>query len=115
MQILRFPAEAFVASLAAADKPGFSERMRDDIAALPEDCLPLAAAMAHGSMPVAGSVRPVIYAVEIDAEVIRVHVSLFYHSIEAGCACENDPTPINDLQECADCTLELRPAEGLYR
>jgi len=30
---------------------------------------------------------------------IRIHASLMFRSIDAGCACDNDPAPTNPLTE----------------
>ena len=39
--------------------------------------------------------------------MVRIRFGLFFQSIDAGCACEDDPTPINDINEYAELELIL--------
>ena len=93
-----------LAALKQRDAPGFHHALKRAIRSLP---LPLSALMQHGSRPRDSSPEPVILAVEDMGGMVRIRFGLFFQSIDAGCACEDDPTPINDINEYAELALIL--------
>ncbi len=97
------------ASTMAADAQAQRKALQRDLNAIDSGLLPLAQAMQHGSMPVSGSHRALVHAVQSDGQRITARGMLLFHSVEAGCACENDPTPMNELQEQADFVITLDP------
>jgi len=98
------------ASTMAADAQAQRKALQRDLNALDSGLLPLAQAMQYGSMPVPGSHCALVHAVQSDGQRITARGVLLFRSVEAGCACENDPTPMNEIQEQADFILTLDPA-----
>jgi len=99
------PASALAKALQRRGQPDFAQALAQALSGLPSDALPLIQTMQHGSMPVAGSVRPVIYRIADRGNRIDVSLGLFFRSVEAGCACEGDPTVPAEHEECASLRL----------
>lgn len=103
------PDGSFSAALKQRGSVGFATAVQHTLRRLE---LPLASLMQHGSRPLMQSVEAVIHAVRDKPHRIRVRISLFFESVDAGCACENDPTPMVEYHECADLMLSIEPASG---
>lgn len=73
---------------------------------------PLQRAMARGSHALTDDVGLMVLQRSESADSLRVKVGLSYFSIEPGCACEADPTPMSELPEYAEMLVEIRRADG---
>ncbi|WP_410474755.1 hypothetical protein [Guyparkeria sp. TX1] len=84
----------------ARAEPGELEpTFKAEIAALSPDDLPLQQGMAHGNVAKGDALSAMVISTEITPGQVRIHAGLFFASVVAGCACTNDPTPMNDEPE----------------
>ncbi len=112
MTRIPLPAYALAEALQRRGQSDFAQALTQALSGLPSNALPLIQTMQHGSMPVAGSIRPVIYRIEDRGNRIDVSLGLFFRSVEAGCACEGDPTVPTEHEECADLRLCINARTG---
>lgn len=87
------------ASLAAWGSEDFAEVLKDELAALGPDALPLVTATGHADTR--GLSLSLIRQVEADG-ALQLRVGVFFQQILAGCSCGDDP-----VREPAYCELEL--------
>lgn len=87
------------ASLAAWGGEDFIEVLKDELAALGPEALPLITATGHADTE--GMSLTLIRQTEAD-DTLCLRVGMFFHQILAGCSCGDDP-----LSEPAYCELDL--------
>ncbi|MBK8163594.1 MAG: hypothetical protein IPK65_10780 [Gammaproteobacteria bacterium] len=99
-------------SLSTWGTPGFSHALKREIEQLDHDNLPLQRGLAMGSHVLDNPVSAmVINATEADG-IIRARVGLFYSSILTGCACADDPTPVNENSEYCVVRFDIDTSTG---
>lgn len=93
-------------ALAAWGTPEFNTALKRELEQLPMDALPLQAGLSASSYVLE---KNNITAMVIDAreqgERVRAKVGIFYSGILGGCACADDPTPVNENSEY--CVVQL--------
>jgi len=96
--------------------PGELEAIfKAELAALPADDLPLQQGMAHGSVAKGDDLSVMVIGSAFDSDQLRIHAGLFYTSVVAGCACNNDPTPMNDEPEYCEVEFTIDRPGGAAR
>lgn len=85
-------------ALSAWGTPAFESALKQEIEQLPAAQLPLQQGLKTGSYALDGHKAMIIGAAE-EAGVIRVKAGIFYSGILTGCACADDPTPVNEESE----------------
>ncbi|WP_322521817.1 hypothetical protein SR882_02710 [Guyparkeria halophila] len=83
-----------------------------EIAALSPDALPLQQGMAHGNVAQGDTLSAMVIGSVIGPERLRIHAGLFFTSVVAGCACTNDPSPMNDEPEYVEVEFEIDCRDG---
>lgn len=91
-------------ALSAWGTPAFESVIKQEIEQLPAAQLPLQQGLKTGSYALDGHKAMIIGAAE-EAGVIRVKAGIFYSGILTGCACADDPTPVNEESEY--CVVQL--------
>jgi hypothetical protein len=88
-------------TLNAWQTPAFSAVLKDEIARLPADLLPLQQGLAQSSHVSPDNKLGVMILNVADAgpDCLCVKVGLVYTGIIAGCSCADDPTPIDEINE----------------
>ena len=99
-------------SLNALGTPAFESVLKEEIAALGVAGLPLQAGLRTGSVALDDRLQVMILAVEEAPDNLRVRAGLFYTSIIAGCACADDPTPVDENAEYCEVALEIDRRDG---
>lgn len=95
--------------------PAFSEVLKREIERLNSDHLPLYQALSVGSHVLEDSLSATVIAVAEAGDAIRAKVGLFYSSLLTGCACADDPTPVNENNEYCVVQFEIDKASGEAR
>lgn len=85
--------------------PAFTDVLKQEIEQLAADQLPLQQGLSAGSHVLDGTMSVMVITAWETGGTIRAKVGLFYDSILAGCACADDPTPVNELSEY--CVVQL--------
>lgn len=99
-------------SLRTWGTPGFTHALKREVEQLEHDALPLQRGLAMGSHVLDNPVSAmVINASETDG-IIRAKVGIFYSSILAGCACADDPTPVNENSEYCVVRFDIDTSTG---
>lgn len=86
-------------SLRAWGRPDFEDILKQEIAGLNAEELPLQQALSQGSYVCDGAIRVMVIRVVEEADYLRAKTGIFYSSIIAGCSCADDPTPVDKLSE----------------
>jgi hypothetical protein len=92
-------------ALNAWGTPEFEGILKKEIEQMDARQLPLQQGLTTGSYALDGRHKAMIIGTSEDADVIRVKAGIFYSGIIAGCACADDPTPVNEESEY--CVVQL--------
>jgi len=100
---------------ARVDRNELEATFKAEIAALAPGDLSLERGMSHGSIAKADALSAMVITSTIDPTRVRIHAGLFFTSVVAGCACANDPTPMNDEPEYCEAVFEIdRPGGAAH-
>jgi len=92
-------------ALNAWGTPDFEGVLKEEIAQMDAEQLPLQQGLSTGSHVVGGKHNAMIIGVSEAAGFIRVKAGIFYSGIIGGCSCADDPTPVNEENEY--CVVQL--------
>ncbi len=93
-------------ALRAWGHPDFEAVLKQSIAGLGVETLPLQAGLSAGSYALDESVQAVILGTREQPDAIEVKAQIFYTSRTPGCACAGDPTVESDQIE--QCLVRIR-------
>lgn len=110
--MLTLPQTARAARLARDE---LEATFKTEISALSPDALPLQQGMAHGNVAQGDALSAMVIGSEVDPGQVRIHAGLFFTSVVAGCACTNDPTPMNDEPEYCEVEFVIDRSDGATR
>lgn len=85
----------------------FEAVLKQEIAQLGADQLPLQQGLSTGNYVAADPVTAVILSVAEMEKVIRIKAGIFYKSVIGGCSCESDPTPTSENNEYCEVQLDI--------
>lgn len=99
--MLRLPA-----ALQAWNTPAFAAVLRDELAGQAA-ALPLQQAAVRSSAALDSGIESMLIGTSEEASCIRAHVGVFFFGIVAGCACADDPTPVEAQPEYCELLLSI--------
>jgi hypothetical protein len=102
-------------SLAAWNTPAFDTVLKEEIAQLDVDSLPLQQGLSSGSTSLDSSLGVMILRVHEAAHAIQVRAGIFYSSVLSGCSCADDPSPIEENTEYCEVELDIDRETGETR
>jgi hypothetical protein len=94
-------------SLNAWGTPDFENILKEEIAQLGAEQLPLQQGLSTSSYALDDKLKVRIISVSGDASLIHAKVGLFYSGIIAGCSCADDPTPVEEQNEYCEVQLDI--------
>lgn len=94
-------------SLDAWNTPRFNEVLKQEVAELAVDALPLQQGLTNGSSVLDEARSVMVISVSDGPEYIRAKVGVFYSGILGGCACAADPTPVEAMNEYCEIILQI--------
>jgi hypothetical protein len=94
-------------ALRAWGTPGFEPAIKQEVAQLAPNQLPLQQALSNSSSVSDEPVAVVIINVTEMENAIRVKAGIFYQGVIAGCSCADDPTPNNKINEYCEVQLDI--------
>jgi len=94
-------------SLDAWGTPALKSVLKQELEQSGVEQLPLVEGMTHGSVPLDDTVEVMVQSVSETDEAICAKVGIFYKSVIAGCACADDPTPTDEVNEYCEVRLEI--------
>jgi hypothetical protein len=94
-------------ALRAWKKPEFDVILKQEIAHLGADQLPLQQGLAISSMVTADPITVIIQRVTEFENVLRVKVGILYKGLIGGCSCADDPTQLSDNNEYCEVQLYI--------
>jgi hypothetical protein len=94
-------------ALRAWGTPRFADILKEEVAHLGAERLPLQEGLSVGSYVAAGPVTIVINSVTETEREILVKAGVFYQSVIAGCSCDGDPTPVSENTEYCEIRLDI--------
>lgn len=91
----------------------FSAALRRELEQLPASTLPLQAALTRSSYVVEeGAIGAMVIEASEDAGKVRAKVGIFFSGILGGCACADDPTPVNENAEYCVLAVDIALPTG---
>jgi len=99
-------------SAGAWGAPQFNEVLKAELESLGEDELPLHEGLSTGSYVTDHKRQAMIISVADCGERIRAKAGIFYTGILTGCACADDPTPVNEESEYCELQLDIDKRTG---
>lgn len=94
-------------SLSAWGTPDFTDVLKQEVARLGANQLPLQRGLSTGNYVSDAPITVAIHSVAEMEKVIRVKAGIFYQGIIGGCSCTDDPTPASDINEYCEVLLEI--------
>lgn len=94
-------------SLRAWGTSGFKDILKQEIAQLGADQLPLQQGLSTGNYVADEPITVAINSVVEMEEVIRVKAGIFFKGVIGGCSCTDDPTPTSDINEYCEVQLDI--------
>lgn len=86
-------------SLKAWGTPEFESVFKSEIEQIEAGQLPLQQGLKTGSYALEGKHKAMVIHAAEAADAIHVKAGIFYSGILTGCACADDPTPVNEESE----------------
>lgn len=102
-------------SLQAFGSEEFAQVLKQEIAHIESNALPLQQGLRTGSASLDGGLEIMVLRTETAPGTIRVRIGIFYRSVIAGCACADDPTPVNENTEYCEVEVEIDREDGRAR
>ena len=87
--------------------PGFADVLKQELAQLGADQLPLQQGLSTGNYVADEPITVVINSVIGMEGVIRVTAGIFFKGVIGGCSCTDDPTPASDINEYCEVQLDI--------
>lgn len=97
----------FANALRAWGTPGFQAALKEEIEKLNADLLPLQQGLARSSYVAARRPGAMILGATADDRCIRARAGIFYAGIIAGCSCADDPTPVDEIDEYCEISVDI--------
>jgi hypothetical protein len=97
-------------ALSAWGTPQFEDVLKQEIERLGAEHLPLQQGLSTGSYALDNKLQAMIISVSEDAEFLHAKAGIFYTGILTGCACADDPTPVNEESEYCVVRLDISKA-----
>lgn len=94
-------------ALHAWGTPDFKAVLKQEIAQLGADQLPLQQGLSTGNYVTADPITVVINSVAETETVIRITAGIFYQGVMSGCSCADDPTPVSKSSEYCEVRLDI--------
>ncbi len=99
-------------SLAAIGTATFEAVFKNEAAQLGPDALPLRQAMAHGNYVLDRGIEVIVLNVSETPVTVHVKAGIHFLSILTGCACDDDPTPVSELNEYSEALVTIDRSNG---
>ena len=94
-------------TLSAWGTPDFEAVLKQEIAQLGNDQLPLQQGLSTGNYVTADPITVMINSVAEMENIIRVKAGIFYQGVLGGCSCADDPTPTSESNEYCEVQLDI--------
>ncbi len=97
----------FHKALSAWGTPDFNAILKQEVAQLGVDQLPLQQGLSTGNYVSDAPITVAIHSVVEMENIVRVQAGIFYQGIIGGCSCTDDPTPASDINEYCEVQLDI--------
>ncbi len=94
-------------TLHAWNTPGFELTLKQELAELRADALPLQQGLTSSNYVADAPITVMVHQVVEMESVIRVKAGIFYSGIMGGCSCADDPTPSSESNEYCEVQLDI--------
>lgn len=101
-----------IRSLQAWGTHAFESTLKAELMALGTELLPLEQGLRTGSVALSDKLGVMVLDAGETPSEIRVRAGIFFTSIIAGCACADDPTPVNENAEYVEVDLRIDRLSG---
>jgi hypothetical protein len=100
----------FDKALSAWGKPDFEDVLKQEIAQLGADHLPLQQGLSSGNYVSDSPITVMIISVAETGNMIRIKAGILYQGVLGGCSCADDPTPDSESNEYCEVQLDIDKA-----
>jgi len=94
-------------TLRAWGTPDFEAILKQEIAQLGSDLLPLQQGLSTGNYVTDSPITVAINRISEMENIIRVKAGIFYQGVIGGCSCADDPTPTGETNEYCEVQLDI--------
>lgn len=94
-------------SLQAWNSRDFNAVLKKEIGSISANHLPLQQGLSYSSYAIADNVSARIINVESNDEFILAKAGLFYTGVIAGCNCDEDPSPVDEINEYCEVLFSI--------
>jgi len=94
-------------ALHAWGTPDFEAVLKQEIAQLGADYLPLQQGLSTGNYVTDAPITVVIISVAEMGNMIRIKAGIFYTGVIGGCSCADDPSPSGETNEFCEVQLDI--------
>ncbi len=94
-------------SLLVGGTPDFANVLKQEIAQLGADHLPLQQGLIHGNYVTTDPISVMIIGVAETGNAIRIRAGIFYQGVMGGCSCADDPSPASASNEYCEVQLDI--------
>jgi hypothetical protein len=94
-------------SLSAWGQPDFRAVLKQELALLPPEALPLQQGLSTGNYVSDTPFSVIVLSVSEQETALRVQAGVFYQGIIGGCSCADDPTPASEINEYCEIQLVI--------
>lgn len=94
-------------SLQAWNSSDFDAVLKKEIGTITAKHLPLQQALSYSNYALGDNVSARIISVNSNAEFILAKAGLFYTGIIAGCSCNDDPSPVDEVNEYCEVIFSI--------
>lgn len=102
-------------ALSAWGTPDFEAALKQEIAQLNTDALPLQQGLSTGTHVAAAPVSVTINSATEMEQVIRIRAGIFYKGVIAGCSCADDPTTGSESNEYCELQMDINKSTAETR
>jgi len=93
--------------------PDFEAVLKQEIAQLGADHLPLQQGLSTGNYVAADPITVVILSTAEIENIVRVKAGVFYKGVIGGCSCADDPTQTSEINEYCEVQLDIDKATAV--
>ncbi|MEW6446342.1 MAG: hypothetical protein ACOZAQ_08295 [Pseudomonadota bacterium] len=99
-------------SLAALNAPDFPLILLDELNRQDALSRPLQQGLTYGSVALLDKVKLGVLERREDERAVRIRIAAYYASLITGCNCIDDPSPLSELPEYAELSVEIDRVSG---
>ena len=100
-------------TIKAWNSADFEKVLAQEVAELGLEHLPLQEGLTQSSVALDSNIKVIVLSVRKKEGNAIIDLGVFYSGIIPGCSCADDPTPVDEINEYCELTIDLELKTGL--